>query len=125
MKTRSSLARIVTIVGALAMMAGTVDPLEGSVLIVPGSGMIALGAFLGSTDRRWVRYWSWAFLLIAMGVAAMFGLSTVGGIGGSSGHSLWWGLAILPYPIGWLMTLIGGVMGMVRFWRSRGEAVPG
>jgi hypothetical protein len=33
------------------------------------------------------------------------------GIGRSTGRSMWWGLVILPYPVGWLMALAGGVAG--------------
>ena len=66
-------------------------------------------------------YWTWAFILIAVGVAAMFALSAVGGIGGKSGHSMWWGMLILPYPVGWLMALAGGVAGLVRFFKGRGQ----
>lgn len=74
------------------MLLGTVDPLEGSLLILPGSGLIALGNFLGKRQRGVIRYWLWVFGLIAVGVAAMFVLSAFGGIGGQSGHSMWWGV---------------------------------
>ena len=51
----------------------------------------------------------------------MFALSAVGGIGGKSGHSIWWGLLLLPYPAGWLMALVGAVVGLVRMFRGRGQ----
>jgi len=35
-----------------------------------------------------------------VGVGALWFLSSLGGIGGKSGHSIWWGLLILPYPTG-------------------------
>ena len=73
------------------MLLGTLDPLEGSLLILPGSGSVALGMYLSGRDRRTVPYWTWAFILIAVGVGAMFALSAVEGIGGKSGHSMWWG----------------------------------
>ena len=104
------------------MLVGTVDPLEGSLLIMPGSGMIALGVYLGGKDRRTVLYWTWAFILIAVGVAALFGLSAIGGIGGKSGHSMWWGMLLLPYPVGWLMAVGGGVVGLVRLFKARRPA---
>jgi hypothetical protein len=47
--------------------------------------------------------------LIAVGVAALFGLSAIGGFGGPSGRSMWWGLLLLPYPIGWVIGLLGAV----------------
>lgn len=105
------------------MAVGSVDPLEGSVLILPGSGLIALGMYLGGNDRRTVRYWTLSFILIAVGVAAMFALSAVGGIGGQNGQSMWWGLTMLPYPAGWLMALAGGIVGLIRLFK-RGEAAP-
>jgi hypothetical protein len=49
----------------------------------------------------------WVFILIAIGVGALWGLSMVGGIGGKSGHSIWWGLLILPYLLGWTMGIAG------------------
>jgi len=101
------------------MLVGTLDPLEGSVLILLGSGLVALGMFLGPKERRTILYWTWVFLLIAVGVGAMFALSAIGGIGGKSGHSMWWGVLMLPYPAGWLMALAGGVVGLVRFLKRR------
>ena len=112
-------SRILKVVGGIAMLVGTVDPMEGSLLILPGSGFVALGMFLGRKDHRVVLYWVWAFILIALGVGAMFALSAVGGIGGKSGHSMWWGLLIMPYPAGWLMVLIGGVVGLIRMIKRR------
>jgi len=101
------------------MLLGTLDPLEGSLLILPGSGMVVLGLFVGKAERRLLLYWAWAFILIAVGVGAMFALSAVGGIGGKSGHSMWWGVLMLPYPVGWLMALAGGVIALVRFFKAR------
>ncbi|MHC1767381.1 MAG: hypothetical protein AB9869_24405 [Verrucomicrobiia bacterium] len=122
MNTRLLWSRILKVVGGIAMLLGTLDPMEGSLLILPGSGLVALGMFLGGKDRRTVLYWTWAFILIAVGVAALFGLSAIGGIGGGSGHSMWWGILILPYPVGWLMAVAGGVAGLVRRFKAKGQA---
>ena len=121
MNSRTLWSRILKVVGGIAMLLGTLDPLEGSVVILAGSGLVALAMYLGGKDRRTVLYWTWAFGLMAVGVAAMFALSAVGGIGGRSGHSMWWGVLILPYPAGWLMALAGGVVGLVRFFKGRGQ----
>ena len=60
-----------------------------------------------------------AFVLTAVGIGAMFGLSAVGGVGGSSGHSAWWLLTVVPYPVGWIMGL-GGVLALVgKGWHRR------
>ena len=114
-------SRNLKVVGGIAMMLGTLDPLEGSLLILPGSGLVALAMYLSGRDRRTVLYWVWAFILIAVGVGAMFALSAIGGIGGRSGHSMWWGVLILPYPAGWLMAVAGGVAGLVRHFKGRGQ----
>ena len=119
MNARMLWSRILKVVGGIAVVVRTLDPMEGSLLIMPGSGLVAVGMYLGGKDHRTVLYWTWACILIAVGVAALFGLSAVGGIGGKSGHSMWWGILILPYPVGWLMALGGGVAGLVRFFKAR------
>jgi hypothetical protein len=115
---------MLVIVGGIAMMLGTLDPMEGSLLILPGSGLVALGIHLGGKDRRTVRYWIWSFILIAVGVGALFALSAAGGIGGHSGHSMWWGILMLPYPAGWLMAFAGGVAGLVRCFKAKRQTIP-
>jgi purine-cytosine permease-like protein len=124
MDQRTRWSRLLIVVGGLAMLVGTADPLEGSLLILPGSGLVALGMFLGRRDRRTIRYWAWAFILIAVGVGAMFALSAAGGIGGRSGHSMWWGLLILPYPAGWLMAFAGAIVGLMRLVQARRREAP-
>lgn len=95
------------VVGGVSLLVGSFDPMEGSALILPGSALLALGSYLGHEDRRTVRYRTWSFILVALGVGALFGLSAIGGVGGSSGHSGWWALLILPYLIGWSIDLWG------------------
>jgi hypothetical protein len=117
MNARLFFWQALVIVGLVVMLLGAFDPLEGSLLILPGSGLVALGSFLGKTPER--RLLCWAFVLVAVGVGAMFGLSAVGGIGGQSGHSVWWLLTVLPYPAGWLIGL-GGVLALVgKGWHRR------
>ena len=89
---------------------GTLDPMEGSVLILVGSLIIALMQGLQKG-----KYWKWYVFftaLIIFGVFFLFYLSSLGGFGGSSRLSIWYGLTILPYPIGWL-----GIV--VLLWRGR------
>ena len=106
---------ILVIAGLLTMLAGAIDPLEGSFIILPGSGIAALGSFLGKSRHRILLYW--AFVLIAVGVGAMVVLSMLGGIGGSSGRSMWWVLFILPYPVGWFMGLAGIILRLIEFFK--------
>ena len=89
------------------------------ILKVGGGIAMLLGMYLGGKNRKTVLYWTWVFILIAVGVGAMFALSAVGGIGGRSGHSLWWGVLMLPYPLGWLMALLGAVISSLRFFKAK------
>jgi len=113
---------LLVIVGGIAMLVGAVDPLEGCLVILPGSGLVTLGTFLGQTERALRRYWVLIVALIVVGVGAMFGLSAVGGIGGRSGHSMWWGLLILPYPIAWVMGIVNLLFRLARSLRRRQAA---
>lgn len=119
MNSRMLWSRIFKVAGGIAMLLGSFDPLEGSLLILPVTGLVALGIYLGGKDCKMVLYWTWAFTLIAVGVGALFGLSDIGSIGGESGRSMWWGVLMMPYPVGWLMALLGGVIGLLRFFKAR------
>ena len=107
MNTGELWSRILVIGGSIAMLVGAVDPMEGSLVILAGSGLLALGTYLGQRERRLIRYRVWVFILVAIGVAALWGLTAVGGFGGPSGHAIWWGVLILPYLIGWSMGIWG------------------
>ena len=61
------------------------------------------------------------FILIALGVGALWGLSELGGFGGTSGRSNWWALLLLPYLIGWPMGICGP--GLPRWMRLLGIGV--
>ena len=115
MRGRIPWSLILVVVGLFVMLVGAVDPLEGSFVILPGSGMVAFGAFVGKSRYRTLL--SWAFVLIAGGVGAMVVFTALGGIGGNSGRSLWWGLLVLPYPLGWIMGLVGAVLGSIELFK--------
>lgn len=122
MNTRSFWSRILVIVGGMAMLLGAIDPLEGSVVILTGSALVLVGAFLGQADRRRRLYWTVTFVLIAVGVSAMFALSALGGIGGEGGHSIGWGVLVLPYPVGWIMGMASLTVRLIRGIRDRKAA---
>jgi len=122
MNTRKLWSRISVIVGGIAMLVGAVDPVEGAVVILAGSGLVALGTFFGQAGRQSFAYWILIFFLIAVGVGAMFVLSALGGIGGNSGHSMWWGVLILPYPAGWIMGMASLLRRLIRGVRHRNTA---
>ena len=99
--------RILVIVGLAAMLAGAVDPLEGSPMVAAAVGLVGLGSWYGHSRQR--RSLLWSVGLVAVGVGAMFILSALGGVGGTSGRPLWWALTILPYPVGWILGLVGAI----------------
>ena len=101
--------RVLLIVGFVLMLVGAIDPLEGSVLILLGIAVATLGEFLGHSAYRAML--GLALGLVAVGVGLLFGMSAMGGVGGTSGRSLWWLLVVAPYPIGW-------VLGLVGAWRA-------
>ena len=104
MKQKVNWTKVLFIIGIVAMIIGALDPLEGSLVILPGSALIALSTFL-SKDRHWKIYLA-SFLGILIGVFFLFYLSSLGGFGGNSALSWWWGLLILPFPIGWLASIV-------------------
>ena len=112
-------SRILVIIGSVLMVIGAVDPLEGSLIILTGSGLVLLGSYLGKNQRRILVYWVYVFILITVGVGIMWVLSAFGGLGGSTGRSLWWSLMLLPYPIGWIMGIVNLVIRLIKFLKSR------
>jgi len=104
MIARNKWSRILVIVGLVAMVVGALDPLEGSIVILAALGLVVIGELLMRSRHRIAL--SWSFLLVLLGVAAMWVMSAMGGIGGDTGRSSWWALVLIPYPVGWLCGLI-------------------
>lgn len=107
LNARRILARLLVIAGGIAMLAGAFDPLEGAGVILAGSASFLVGTWFGVTGHRCIGYRLLVFIMIAVGVGAMWVLSSMGGFGGDSGLSMWWGLLILPYLIGWSLGIWG------------------
>lgn len=104
MKSNYNWKRWLYIIGLILFFLGTLDPLEGSVSIVAGSLLIT---FIIAIDKKelWKSYLM-SSILIAVGVAFMFYFSSLGGWGGTS--RLPWVLVVLllPYPVGWVWTIV-------------------
>ena len=49
-------SKLVSVFGGVGLVVGSIDPMEGSALILPGSALLALGGYLGREDRRLVAY---------------------------------------------------------------------
>ncbi|MBX7246408.1 MAG: hypothetical protein K1X53_13000 [Candidatus Sumerlaeaceae bacterium] len=112
MKMRSRWFYGTVIAGLVLMVLGAVDPLEGSLVILAGSALVAVGALLCHSRSQRVAWW--ALGLTSTGVALMIVLSQLGGLGGSRGVSVWWGLLLLPYPIGWLLGIAAATRTLLR-----------
>ena len=104
MEKRMNFQRIIFILGVIALIIGAIDPLEGSILILFGSGILTLSTFLSMDKYKY--YFLVLFIMVLLGIGFLFYFSSLGGFGGESTLSWWWGLLILPYPIGWLATII-------------------
>jgi hypothetical protein len=104
--------RVIFIVGVVALIAGAIDPLEGSVIIVAGSALIALSTYL-ARGRYWKIFLA-SFIMIVIGVTFMFYLSSLGGFGGESTLSWGWATLMIPYPIGWIMAIITLIVKAVK-----------
>jgi hypothetical protein len=108
MKKTLNWPKILLIAGFIGMLIGMIDPMEGSVVILAGSFLLAISAFLGRSRRSLIIYLS--FGMIAIGVGMLFFLSSLGGVGGTSGRSWWWLLTVSPYPLGWILGIIGTIL---------------
>jgi len=104
MENKKKWIKAIYITGIVALIIGALDPLEGSVVIAAGSAFIAFASHL-TADRHWKIFLA-TFIMILIGVSFLFYLSSLGGFGGNSALSWWWGLLILPYPLGWLTNIV-------------------
>ncbi|MDO9512490.1 MAG: hypothetical protein Q7J34_12075 [Bacteroidales bacterium] len=104
MKTKINWNRVIYNIGVIALIVGSLDPLEGSMVIAAGSACLAFSTQL--LKDRHKKIFLTTFTAIAFGVCALFYLSSLGGFGGTSNISWWWGAFILPYPIGWFITIV-------------------
>ena len=95
---------ILFIIGVVSFLLGTLDPLEGSGIIAFGSALMALSTYL--KRDKYMKLFLSTFIMIVIGVFFLFYFSSLGGFGGRSKLSWWWGILILPYPIGWIMTIV-------------------
>ncbi|MBK9285264.1 MAG: hypothetical protein IPM51_13265 [Sphingobacteriaceae bacterium] len=89
--------------GVFTVIFGALDPMEGSILITIGAGLLFLHAKLMHASN--FKIYFILFLSILFGVAALFIISSFGGLGPQN-LNMWWGLLILPYPLGWLTLII-------------------
>ena len=104
MKANINWTRVVYIVGVVALCLCAIDPMEGSVGILIGSILVALSTFI-TKDRHW-KIFMYCAVAIIVGVFFLWFFSWQGGIGDKSKYSMWWIITMLPYPAGWLTTIV-------------------
>jgi hypothetical protein len=104
MSARENWAQALTITGGLAVLAGGIDPLEGSILVLAGTALLAAAARINSTDCRIRRMRAVNLALAVVGFAAIWTMTALGGVGGSTGRSFLWVLLGLPLVAGWSLS---------------------
>jgi hypothetical protein len=119
MKQKDKILKILYIAGVVLFLLGLLDPLEGSVVIAAGAMLIALSSLI--TRDRHRKLFLAAFIMIIIGVFFLFYFSSLGGFGGKSDLSWWWGTLILPYPAGWLMDVIVLAIRWIRGMKKEVE----
>lgn len=103
MKKKPTFLKVLFTIGVVALIIGALDPLEGSVVIAAGSIIMASSAFL-RRDRYRKLFMTFSILII-VGVFLLFFFSSLGGFG-KGALSWWWGILVLPYPLGWLASIV-------------------
>jgi hypothetical protein len=107
-------------IGALTMtLLGLVDPLEGFPVVLIGGALAVMAAI--QCRSAYTRLVMWGFGLAAAGCAAMVTLSLAGGVGATTGRSLWWLITVVPYPVGVVVLIVGDVL-MLRARKSEPDA---
>lgn len=104
--------------GAVAVVIGMLDPLEGSVVIAAGSTLLAFSAL--AAKNRFRNWFITAWLMVIAGVFYLFYISSLGGFLGNTGRSWVWGLPVLPYPLGWIMIIVL----LIKSWLKKKSEQP-
>lgn len=112
MKPKSSWKHIIYILGVTALIIGAISPLQGSILILFGSFLIMLSTYLTRDKHR--KIFLSSFILILIGILAMFYISSFGGFEGIPSLLSWWVILMLPFPVGWLITVIVLIIRAVK-----------
>jgi hypothetical protein len=116
---RPLVSRILAGAGTAGLIVGSLDSLEGAPIILAGCALLTGAVAVDARRQQFLAYWLGAFALLAVSLGMLF--FVVPDFGGNTGHTWWWAVTLLPYPAGWLMS----VVGIVRFWRRAPHVVPG
>ncbi len=106
--------RIVYIIGVIASIAGILDPMEGSVVLMAGGLLLAISTY--ATKEKYWKLFLTTSIMMVVGVFFLFYFSSLGGF---PPLSWWWSLLIMPYPIGWIMLIVTLIVRAVKLKKAR------
>lgn len=107
MTTREKWTQGVAVPGGLAVLLGGFDPLEGAIVILAGTILLAVASLIaGAEPAVWFSRFVNAGLAV-FGFTALFVLSSIGGVGGPTGRSFFWMALCLPLAAGWSLSFWG------------------
>ena len=107
MDTRCRCFRILIAVGLVLLLIGCSRPAGRGVFYPAWCGADYNRVLVAKSQYADVL--CWAVVLVSVGIGAMIVLTWMGGVGGNSSLSKWWLMVLWPYPIGWVMGLVGGM----------------
>jgi len=112
MKTTFNWQKILYFAGIAGLIIGAIDPLEGSIVIGAGSVLLALSTWL--MQEKQSKLFAVCSAMMIIGIVCMFYFSSLGGFGGKSTLSWWWAILLIPYPVGWLITITTLIIRFIR-----------
>lgn len=110
MSERVKWYRVVFIIGVAATVIGAIDPMEGSVVIAMASICLALSTYY--MRDRYAKIFIVAAIMVVFSVAALWYVSSLGGF--DPKKEWWWTVILIPYPVGWLISIITLIVRWVK-----------
>jgi hypothetical protein len=107
MTTREKWTQALAVPGGLAVLVGGIDPLEGSIVILFGTALLAGSSLVAQANRVVLAARGIHFALAGFGFAALWVMTILGGVGGSTGRSMAWIALGLPLLTGWSLSFWG------------------
>ncbi|OJW81105.1 MAG: hypothetical protein BGO69_03315 [Bacteroidetes bacterium 46-16] len=107
---RVKLLRYVYIISIIALLLGAADPMEGSIVIAAGAVLLALSAHF--QKDRYSKIFIASALMIFFGVFNLWFVSSLGGF--DPKREWWWLVFIIPYPVGWIVSVVTLVVKAVK-----------
>ncbi len=104
MTAREKWIQVLSIAGGLAVLIGGIDPLEGSILVLTGTALLAAAAMVAPCEPEVRKTRGLNLGLALAGFAAIWGMTALGGVGGATGRSFSWALLGLPLMAGWSLS---------------------